>query len=345
VNAQQVAYKASPANGLGGAKFLIIRLSSIGDIVLTSPVVRCLKLQLPDCEIHFLTKKAFAPVVQHNPYINKVFLLENSLDSIIKELKTEGYQIIIDLHNNLRTAKVKRSLGVKSFSLNKLNTQKWLLTALKINRLPKVHIVDRSLYTLLTLNITNDGQGLDYFIAANDDEILNTLPKNFEQGYIGLVIGAALATKKLPLAKLQQLAAGINYPVVLLGGPEDAVDGDAIAAQNPKIYNACGKCSLNKSAAFVKHALLIVTHDTGLMHIAAAFKKPTITIWGNTIPQFGMSAYYGTAAVYNQQFEVNNLSCRPCSKIGHSKCPKGHFKCMELQDIPAIVQTINGYIN
>jgi ADP-heptose:LPS heptosyltransferase len=125
-------------------KFLIIRLSSIGDIVLTSPVVRCLKKQVPDAEIHFLTKYAHRQIVESNPYITKIHLLDESLTATISQLKKEQFDFIIDLHKNLRTAKIKRALKkTPSFSFNKLNIEKWLLVNLKINRLPTIHIVDR----------------------------------------------------------------------------------------------------------------------------------------------------------------------------------------------------------
>jgi heptosyltransferase-2 len=262
---------------------------------------------------------------------------------MITELKEEQFDYIIDLHHNLRTLRIKRALKqVKSFSFNKLNIEKWMLTALKINRMPAVHIVDRYLDTVKTLNVVNDGKGLDYFIPQKDEVPVSDLPMSHHAGYIGVVIGAALNTKKLPLLKLQELCTLIQHPVVLLGGPEDRDDGDLIASVDPvKIYNACGKFSLNESADLVRKAKLIITHDTGLMHIAAAFHKPILSIWGNTVPAFGMTPYYGQhqAAVPARLFEVLGLSCRPCSKIGYAKCPKGHFKCMEQQDITAIAAT------
>ena len=111
------------------------------------------------------------------------------------------------------------------------------------------------------------------------------------------------------------------------------IAGLAKLVDEVKIYNACGKFTLNESADIVRHAKFIITHDTGLMHIAAALKKPIISIWGNTIPEFGMTPYYGNKAVQQKVFEVPHLSCRPCSKIGYNKCPKRHFKCMEQQDM------------
>jgi heptosyltransferase-2 len=325
------------------AKFLIIRFSSIGDIVLTTPVIRCLRKQYPDAEIHFLTKYAFKSIVANNPYINKIHTLTDSFELMLHELATEEYDYIIDLHHNLRTLRIKRFLkNVKSFSFNKLNVEKFVLTNFKINTLPKKHIVDRNLETVKTLGVINDGLGLDYFIPAIDHVKNDDIPSSHMHGYIALVIGAALATKKLPLHKLQELCAAINHPIILLGGKEDHEVGKAIAKVDEiKIYNACGKFSLNESADLVKKAKLVITHDTGLMHIAAALQKPIISVWGNTVPAFGMYPYYGIrSAMQYDVVEINKLWCRPCSKIGYKKCPRGHFKCMEKIAVNDIVNLV-----
>lgn len=322
-------------------KFLIIRFSSIGDIVLTTPVVRCLKKQVPDVEVHFLTKKSFTSIVESNPYIDKIITLGNDWDTMIDALKSEQYDYIIDLHHNLRTLRIKKALKVKSFSFNKLNIQKWLLTALKINVLPKLHIVDRNLATLTSFGVLNDGKGLDYFIPEKDKVKDQDIPASHHFGYIGIVIGAALETKKLPVHRLKELCSKINYPIILLGGPEDKANGDIVAATDDiKIYNSCGKFNLNESADLVRRSKLIITHDTGLMHIAAALKKPIVSIWGNTVTDFGMTAYYGNDTITDTRFEVTGLSCRPCSKIGYKQCPKKHFNCMELQNIDLIAKYV-----
>lgn len=326
------------------AKFLIIRFSSIGDIVLTTPVIRCLRKKFPEAEIHFLTKQSFRGIIADNPYINKIHLLGDSFDLMLHELKIEEYDYIIDLHHNLRTLRIKRFLkNVKALSFNKLNVEKFIYTNLKINTLPKKHIVDRNLETVTSLGVENDGLGLDYFIPAKDIVSNNDIPTSHLHGYIAVVIGAALATKKMPLHKLKELCAGISHPVILLGGKEDHEDGKAIAAvDDVKIYNACGKFNLNESADLLRRSKLVITHDTGLMHMAAALQKPIISIWGNTVPAFGMYPYYGLAS--KQHFdivEINKLWCRPCSKIGYARCPKGHFKCMELIAVNEIVKLIN----
>jgi ADP-heptose:LPS heptosyltransferase len=326
------------------AKFLIIRFSSIGDIVLTTPVIRCLRKQFPDAQIHFLTKLSFKSIVASNPYIDKVHTLADSFELMLHELKTEEYDYIIDLHHNLRTLRIKRFLkNVKAFSFDKLNVEKFIYTNFKINTLPKKHIVDRNLEAIASLAVVNDGQGLDYFIPEKDKIKEKDLPASHMLGYIAVVIGAALATKKMPLHKLKELCHSINHPIVLLGDKNDYEDGKAIAAVDDiKVYNACGKFNLNESADILRGAKLVITHDTGLMHIAAALQKPIISVWGNTVPAFGMYPYYGQLSV--QQFdviEINKLWCRPCSKIGYDKCPKGHFKCMELIAVNEIVNMVN----
>lgn len=325
-------------------KFLIIRFSSIGDIVLTTPVIRCLKKQVPDAEVHFLTKAAFRSMMESNPYIDKIHILAESFELMLHELKTEEYDCIIDLHHNLRTLRIKRFLkNVKAYSFNKLNLQKYLLTSLKINLLPDKHIVDRNLETLSAFGVKDDGMGLDYFIPAREAVKNEDLPTSHLHGYIAIAIGAALATKKLPLHKIKSLCTAIDHPVILLGGKEDYEDGKAISAVDPiKIYNACGKYSLHESADLVRRSKLLISHDTGLMHIAAALQKPVISVWGNTVPRFGMFPYYGKKQA--QPFdvvEVKKLGCRPCSKIGYSKCPRGHFKCMENIDVNEIVNLVN----
>jgi ADP-heptose:LPS heptosyltransferase len=328
-------------------KILIIRFSSIGDIVLTTPVIRCLRKQLPDAEIHFLTKQAYKTIVASNPYIDKIHILADSFELMLHELKTEEYDCIIDLHHNLRTLRIKRFLkNVKAFSFNKLNVEKFIYTNFKINTLPKKHIVDRNLETVASLGVANDGLGLDYFIPEEDKIKIKDLPAAHSLGYIAIVIGAALATKKLPLHKLKELCAAIKHPLILLGDKDDYIDGKIIAAPDEiKIYNACGKFSLNESADILRGAKLVITHDTGLMHIAAALQKPIISVWGNTVPAFGMYPYYGKSSTQHYDvIETNKLWCRPCSKIGYDKCPKGHFKCMELIAVNEIVNLVNHHL-
>jgi len=328
-------------------KVLIIRFSSIGDIVLTTPVIRCLKRQIPGIEIHYCTKKQYVGVLEANPYIDHIHSLEGSLQELATRLKTEKFDFVVDLHNSLRSNRLRLMLGRPAGTFPKLNLEKWLLVNLKKNRLPDLHIVDRYFEAVKKLKITNDGQGLDYFIAEPDAFDPAWLPESHRKKYIGFVIGGRHKTKMFPKEKIVQVCQLLIHPVVLLGGKEDFENGVAIAKEAPeKIFNTCGQFSINRSAALVKQADLIITNDTGLMHVAAAFQKKIISLWGNTVPEFGMFPYMPQEFQADSIiFEVKGLKCRPCSKIGFEKCPKKHFDCMNRLDTHEIADAANRMMN
>ncbi len=322
-------------------KFLVIRFSSIGDIVLTSPVVRGLYKQVDHAQVHFLTKPAYADLLRANPHISKIHVLSDNPGETFEVLKNEEFDYIIDLQNSIRSLRLKRSLKKMYFTVHKLNFKKWLLVNLHINRLPDLHIVDRYLKTVELFDVKNDGEGLDFFIPEKEQIHLHTLSEVFQQGYITLGIGAKHNTKRLPTERWSELAEMLQKPLVIMGGPEDMASGEEIKESLPEktILNGCGRWSIHQSASIIQQADGIITHDTGMMHIAAAFKKKIITIWGNTVPRFGMYAYEPGAGSID--FEVQGLRCRPCSKLGKKRCPKKHFKCMMQQDTAAIAAAAN----
>lgn len=311
-------------------RILLVRFSSIGDIVLTSPVIRCIKQQVPHAEVHFITKDSYRSVLEHNPYIDTLITFEGDLEGQLPYLKEQHYDLVVDLHHNLRSLKLKRSLGRPAASFPKLNIQKWLLVNWKWNRMPALHIVDRYLQTAKRLNVNNDDKGLDFFPAPGSEAVLNTLPVHFRDNYVAVAIGAQHSTKIMPSEKLGRILKNFGKPVVLLGGKEDRIRGSQIELHmgSSLCFNAAGKTSLSESAALIRSSKIVVSHDTGLMHIAAAFRKPLISLWGNTVPAFGMYPYMPGNEGRSIMLEVKDLACRPCSKIGFDKCPKGHFQCM-----------------
>lgn len=327
-------------------KILVIRFSSIGDIVLTTPILRCIKKQLPEAQIHYLTKYEFSDVIYNNPYVSSFCFLQNNMNQVVEQLKRVGFDYVIDLHHNLRSWQVKRKLSGKKTSYNKLNVEKWLITNFKINKLPHQHIVDRYFETVKSLGIINDGEGLDFFIGPHDEiDMVKVLPPEFINGYVGFIIGAKHATKQLPADKVISICKKISQPVVLIGGWEDRQRGQQIAdASGKHVISTCGKFTMGQSASLVKNAQLIITHDTGLMHIAAAFRKKIISVWGNTIPEFGMYPYLPKESEPFSIVEVKNLSCRPCSKLGYQQCPKKHFRCMNDIDEQEILNIVNSSI-
>jgi heptosyltransferase-2 len=321
-------------------KFLIIRFSSIGDIILTTPVIRMLKKQFPHSEIHYVTKQSNALLVNNNPYIDKVHLLEDSLHNLIDKLKQESYDFIIDLHRNFRSLIIKICLGKKSFSFSKLNFRKWLLVNFKKDCLPNVHIVDRYLDTLKKFKVESDNNGLDFFIPSDID--IGQI-NHINEAYVVLVLGANHYTKRMPFDKLVYLSNSIDKQLIALGGNAESDIGKKLSIESSNVLNLCGKLDIYQSAKVLQNASLVITGDTGLMHISSALKKNIISVWGNTVPEFGMFPYF--AGEKSAIFEVNNLKCRPCSKIGFQSCPKKHFHCMNGIDYGSIISYINSIDN
>lgn len=340
-------------------KVLIFRFSAIGDIVLTSPVIRCLAKQ-QNAEIHYVTKAAFADIPAQNPGVRKVIALgklpliahpkavyAHNMTTLTSRLREERYDYVIDLHHNLRTLQLKTALGAPGYSFNKLNIEKWLMVNLKINRLPDQHIVHRYMETVKPLGVEYDGKGLDFYMPSDTGVRLNmALATNGVepegQKFIAFVIGATHFTKRLPEEKIIAICKNLPLPVVLLGGQQEAPGGDRIAAAcGHSVINLCGKLSIFESGEMVRRSEKVITHDTGLMHIAAAYRKKIVAVWGNTIPAFGMSPFYPDGFSPAENIEIKDLSCRPCSKIGFKSCPKGHFKCMNNIDPERITSIFN----
>nr|WP_294949232.1 glycosyltransferase family 9 protein [uncultured Mucilaginibacter sp.] len=309
-------------------KILVIRFSSMGDIIYTTPVVRCIKKQVPNAEVHFLTKPAFQYIYNNNPYLDKLLLLKATLAETIADIKAEKYDCIIDLHNNLRTAIIKLRVGVQSSTFKKHTIRKWLSLRFNLKLVPNTHIVDRYLKAVEFLGVSNDGKPIDYNVGKHQ---LNTLlPASYQKGFVAFIIGATHFTKRLPNYKVINICRDLKYPVVLLGGKDVKANGDEIAsALGDNVYNACGATTLDESVFMVSKAQSVIGFDTGLTHIAEAFGRPIVSIWGGTVPDLlGVQPYM----VKDVLVAGTNISCRPCSKFGLQKCPLGHFKCMN--DMP-----------
>jgi len=305
--------------------------------------VRCLKQTYPEATLHFLTKEAFAPIVSHNPYIDFTHLWGSENEALIQHLKSQKFDVVIDLHNNLRTKLLKSKLKATSYAFPKLNIQKWLYVNFKINRLPDVHIVDRYFEAVVPIGVKNDGKGIEVHIPKNEQIVTE---EYFEgKPYLAVAVGAQFATKRLPVEKLVTILKQIKHPIVLLGGPTDVEVGQRLeeALSGSEVLNQCGKLSLLRSASVVEHAEVLLTHDTGLMHFAAAFDTKIVSVWGNTTPQLGMYPYRPNDKTSYTIHEVADLNCRPCSKIGYNSCPKKHFNCMQLQDEGAVVGSIERF--
>lgn len=320
-------------------KVLIIRFSSIGDIVLTTPVIRTLKEQLDgEVEIHYLTKAAFASLFDANPYVDKLWILEDSLDDILSELEQIQFDYVIDLHRNLRTARVKKRIKGMYFSFEKLNYKKWLLVNLGIDQMPDLHIVDRYMDAIKVFSPEDDGKGLDYFIPEGVSVDLKSYGIR-EGEYVAWVIGAAHEGKRFSAEKVRSLIDQVNSPVVLLGGKADKKMAEEIMDScSAHVLNKVGRTSLHESAWLIDKAKVVVTPDTGMMHIASALNKRIVSLWGCTVPEFGMYPYRpGEGSMIIQPKDKPK---RPCSKLGN-RC-KYPQNCIESIQDEEVLKAIGG---
>jgi ADP-heptose:LPS heptosyltransferase len=322
-------------------KILVIRFSSIGDLVLTTPVIRCLHRQW-GAEVHLLTKPAFAGLMRPNPYLARIHTLDADRSRLIATLRNEGYDLVVDLHKNLRSLRFRLALGRPSIAFDKLNAEKWLRVRLGWDILPPLHLVDRYFRALRPLGVVYDGEGLDHFIPP-EEEVDPARWLGPDRGaYVAVALGAAHATKQIPEDKLREILAGLPLPALLIGGPAEQALGASLAALSggPVRINLAGALTLHQSASVLRQALAVLSPDTGMMHIAAALRRPLVSVWGNTIPAFGMYPFYPEGQGREQRFEVRGLACRPCSKLGAPVCPRGHFRCMRDQPAAAIARSL-----
>ncbi|MHA4896114.1 glycosyltransferase family 9 protein [Pedobacter sp. PWIIR3] len=311
----------------------------MGDIIYTTPVVRCLKQKFPNAEIHFLTKKEFKYIYDHNPYLAKLHLLQPKLKDTIQEIKLEQFDLVIDLHNNLRTFIIKSMLRLPSSTYKKDRINKWLALRFKSKKFvsPK-HLVDRYLDTVTFLGVENDYKPIDYFISK-PYQLSELLPVSHQKDYVAFIIGATHFTKRLPNEQIIEICSGINAPVILLGG-KDVMENAAIIREaiGERVHNACGQINLDQSVFLVSKASKVIGFDTGLTHISEAFNRPLVSIWGGTTADLlGVYPYQIT----NSLMAEIDLECRPCSKFGLENCPLGHFKCMKNIPSGPIVNFVN----
>jgi ADP-heptose:LPS heptosyltransferase len=324
-------------------KILLVRFSSIGDIVLTFPVAAAIKSLYPACQIDYVTKQHFKGLLEACPQIDQVFTLNDSLGNLRGQIDFSQYDAIFDLHNNLRTRLLLQFRFSKVYRFPKNNWQKWLLTTFKMKPKKRQHVVERYLDTLQSYSgVAVIGSEHCYQIPVKAQIGIQELLELEPQTYVAVAIGAQFATKRMPTDLLIELIDQIKAPVLLLGGKEDEQTALNIMTNCTKkeIRSAVGATNIHESAWLVQNAVCLVTHDTGLMHIAANFELPLFVIWGNTTRDFGMYPYRLEQQGV-QHFEVSNLACRPCSKIGSHECPKGHFACMRNQDVDQLAAKIN----
>lgn len=322
-------------------KILIIRLSSIGDVVLTTPVIRLLKQNFPNCEIDFVVKSQFANILTAHPFINRILIFDKndaaySLKNIRKQIIAQKYDLIVDLHKNIRSVYLTIGTGAATVVRYKKDAlRRFLFVKFRIQPKRKfLPVYQRYLACLSFLGIQDDFAGPDFFV---DQSIRSAIAKKYAKYLgeyssliIGVAPGASFKTKRwIPegfAEVIDRLINEQNAGIILFGNKEDRNITRSLRIKNRTgALDVAGELSIEETAALMSHCHTVITNDTGLMHIATALGKKVVAIFGSTTEELGFFPY-------NTEFSVmqnNSLNCRPCSHIGRQKCPKKHFKCMK----------------
>lgn len=320
---------------------LVIRLSSLGDVILTTPLLRFLKKQNPEILIDYIIKEEFLDAIKFNRNVNEFIIFKkDDTKELKKKIKTKNYDFIIDLQNNFRSRKLynKFNHNVVKFKKNSLN--KFLLTNFKINRFKEIiPISQRYINTITSERLSEEDLIPEiYYPDSIDKQADKLFNLNSDQKIIGICPGSKHFTKTYPKEKFRELIEELTktYKVFLFGGSNEK-ELTRYLTINEQVFNFQNENDLFLTTALMKKCDMVVTNDSALMHIANALKKPIIAIFGSSVREWG----FAPVGVASKIIEVENLSCRPCSHFGKSYCPEKHFKCMLDISSKEIISEIN----
>jgi lipopolysaccharide heptosyltransferase II len=305
-------------------KILIIRLSSLGDILLTTPFIRSIKTKLPSISIDMIIREEYADTLKLNNNLDNLYYFnkdEKLNFNLVETLKLNDYDLIIDLQNNLRSRKISSSLSVKTLRFCKNSFKKFVLVNFKINKLKNVKQIPVR-YSETISNFILDEKGLDLFTDKFPDKRIAGKTK-----LIGICPGARHYTKRWPKEYYIELGKKLSkagFTILLFGGSIDKILCSEIASEIEGSINLANENDLLQTAADMKLCKAIVCNDSGLMHVASSTSTNVIAIFGSTVVEFGFTPYNCNHLI----LENNSLICRPCSHIGRASCPKKHFDCM-----------------
>ncbi len=333
---------------------LICRLSSIGDIVLTFPLIRVLRHRFPKAELHYLVKQEYADLLRSHPGLDRVWSFDAQsgwvgLRRLKREIRSVSYDLFVDIHRNLRSIYMRSGLsGTTVVTYNKCVFRRWLLIHTGLNTYRHVVPVhQRYLKALTSLQIPDDDKGLEFFVDPAAQQTVDNYIN--EQGFdpeshiqIAMAPGAGFATKRWPVTSFIQTARQLiderEARIWIFGDHSDQSLGAEIVAE---LGDACrdltGQLTLMQTACALRRMRLLLTNDTGLMHMACALDMGVVALFGPTTRELGFFPVHPHARVV----EHLDLSCRPCTHVGLDTCPKGHFKCMRECSVERVVQTVD----
>ncbi len=341
-------------------KILVIRLSSFGDIVLTSPLLRLLRIRYPLAQIDVLVKSVYADLVRFNPNLTNVLEMRRGdwaeLQMLVNQIQSERYDLLVDLHNSLRSryirvlAKAKRRVVI-----DKRVLARFALVKFKLNWYGSVvPVADRYLETCAPFGIQDDGKGLEMFIPDQTIETMATTMSKYRLTRFRNVIGFAPAAKHGTKRWLPERFSGLGTQLVnehqakilVFGGKEDVTYCNDIAQMiNMQVgaqaaESVAGEFSIIETAAALDYCTLVVSNDTGIMHLAQARGRNLVAIFGSTVKEFG---FFPTSP-NSRVIERSDVPCRPCSHIGRAGCPKGHFACMSAITVDEVMTSVRELI-
>jgi len=317
-------------------KILVVRLSSIGDVVLATPLMRCLRKKYPAAQIDFLVREQYSSILSQNPNISNLILFKDNVFELARWIRKEKYDFVLDIHNNLRTCLMTFFSGAKIFRYKNNSFLRFLLVEFGINLYrEKLPVFKWYLKTAEPLGVVYDNEGMDLFI---DNKIKDLLSQNLKNGSIGICPVSVWGTKRWPKEYFVEFSKTAsqknNCDVLIFGGKNDFDFCEDIKKQvGEKAKNLCG-LSLQETAAALKKCRYVLSNDTGLMHMAEALKVPVVAVFGPTVEEFGFYPQTENSKVLSKKY-----NCKPCSTKGSEKCPVGDFKCM--RDISVQEATAN----
>jgi heptosyltransferase-2 len=313
---------------------LAVRFSSIGDILLTTPLLRAIRRRHRDAGLTVVTKEAYAPLLSHNPHVDRIITLGSGrpLLRVAREIRAASFTHRLDLHGSLRSRALRALAPGRWTAYPKHRIARaWLIRTRRNRYRDPRPVPERYFSAARDLDVSPDGAPPEFFLGGDAEELatawLSTTGLASDRPLIAIAPGAAHATKRWPLeywrALVSQIVAG-GLNVAIVGGPDDTALGISLAGSAPgQVANAAGRFGLQGTGALLRRSAVVVAGDTGVMHMATGVGTPVVALYGPTVKAFGFFPYTPRATVLER-----NLSCRPCSSQGGPRCPLGHHRCM-----------------
>jgi heptosyltransferase-2 len=312
---------------------LAVRFSSIGDVLLTTPLLRAIRASYPASRITFLTKAVHAPLLSHNPHVTQVIGIESktSLTAFAGRLRSDGYSHLLDLHDSLRSRALRALVPGHWTTYPKHRLARTLLIHGKRDWYPDWKpVAERYFSAARQLNVTPDGGPPDFFLGPGSKQEVEQWLESTQLGQrrpiVAVAPGAAHATKRWPAGHWEALIRRLRddgFDVVIVGGPDDQVVAAVLTAQTCGVISAAGRFGLQGTGALLQRSVALISGDTGVMHMATGVGTPVLALFGPTVRQFGFFPYSPAARVIEL-----DLACRPCSSKGGPRCPLGHHRCL-----------------